>query len=93
MQRVVVSAVLFILWLGAPASGAEVGINWGASKQSIVGFGGAMGLLGKFGATMYWGASLGGFTYTTSWNMIRALGRSVADPDRTFIKSREYTGG
>lgn len=53
-------------------------------RQGKRGFGGAMGLLGKFGATMYWGASVGGFTSTTSWNMIRALGRSAADPDRTF---------
>lgn len=48
------------------------------------GFGGPMGLLGKLGGTAYWGASIGGSSVTSSWNMIRALGRSTADPDRTF---------
>jgi hypothetical protein len=62
-------------------------------QQGENGFGGAMGLLGKFGATVYWGASIGGFTSTFSWNMIRALGRSTADPDRTFINTEMYTGG
>ncbi len=53
-------------------------------RQGEHGFGGPMGLLGKLGAKMYWGGSIGGFTSTASWNMIRALGRSPADPDRTF---------
>jgi hypothetical protein len=88
---------------GGPAAGKGKGTvtHKGVSQRTgtwIIhegenGFGGAMGLLGQFGATMYWGASVGGFTSTTSWNMIRALGRSTADPDRTFINTKMYTGG
>ncbi|MDH3520176.1 MAG: hypothetical protein OEM49_06915 [Myxococcales bacterium] len=59
-------------------------------RQGKHGFGGPMGLLGKFGAKQTWGASIGGFSATTSWNMIRALGRSAADPDRTFTNTGTY---
>jgi hypothetical protein len=60
--------------------------------QGENGFGGAMGLLGRFGATWSSVFTAGGFYGTTSFNMIRALGRSAGDPDRTFTSTGTYTG-
>jgi len=60
--------------------------------QGENGFGGAMGLLGRFGATWSSGFTLGGFYGTSSLNMIRALGRSAGDPDRTFTNTGTFTG-
>jgi hypothetical protein len=56
-------------------------------RQGKHGFGGALGLLGRAGATWSSGFSHGVSSGTTSWNMIRALGRGAADPDHTFTNT------
>ncbi|HEY5658244.1 MAG TPA: hypothetical protein VIY27_10700, partial [Myxococcota bacterium] len=56
-------------------------------------FGGAMGLLGKYGATgKYTVPASGGATYNgvSSWNMVKALGRSATDPMNPYTKTEKW---
>lgn len=53
-------------------------------------FGGSLGLLGKFGAR--WEFLMGGtsFAGTSSWNMMKALGRGPGDPDHTYTNTGKF---